>query len=326
MSLTPTEPENIIPKLKADTIASIVKKGVRLDGRGLTGYRKIEIIPNYLPKAQGSALVKLGNTQVLAGVKLEVGTPYPDAPDEGVIIVSAEFVPMASPVFEPGPPDENAIELARVIDRSIRETHAIDLKELAIIQGEKVWTVWVDIYVLDHDGNLMDASSIAALAALMTTKVPKVEVSKDGVVVVNKEEAEKPLPLKKKVVTVTLGKVSDILIVDPDHEEESVLDTKITIAVSDDGLIAGMQKSGQSSITMDEAIKAVDIALSKGVELIQLISEAVEKENNGRVRVLGESEEGTHEQPEVDNDKAEELPEEQETVEGNQERSEERQA
>ena len=277
MSVTPSSPDYIIPRLKAETIASLVKRGTRLDGRGLHDIRQVEIIPNYLPKADGSALVKLGNTQVLVGVKLEVGTPYPDAPDQGVIIVSAEFVPMASPVFEPGPPDENAIELARVIDRSIRELGAIDLSKLVLIPGKKVWVVWIDIYVLDHDGNLVDASSIATLAALLTAKIPKAVISEeDEQIVVDKTTHVAQLPLLKKVVTVTVGKLGKALIVDPDLEEESVLDTKIIFAISEDGRIAGIQKSGPSSITKDEVLRATDIAIKKGRELIKIIEQAVE--------------------------------------------------
>ncbi len=276
MSVTPSSPDYIIPKLKAETIASLVKRGTRLDGRGLHDVRQVEIIPNYLPKADGSALVKLGNTQVLVGVKLEVGTPYPDAPDQGVIIVSAEFVPMASPVFEPGPPDENAIELARVIDRSIRELGAIDLSKLVLIPGKKVWVVWIDIYVLDHDGNLVDASSIATLAALLTAKIPKAVISEeDEQIVVDKTTHVAQLPLLKKVVTVTIGKLGKALIVDPDLEEESVLDTKIIFAISEDGKIAGIQKSGLSSITKDEVLRATGIAIKKGQELIKIIEQAV---------------------------------------------------
>ncbi len=300
MSVTPSSPDYIIPKLKAETIASLVKRGTRLDGRGLHDIRQVEIIPNYLPKADGSALVKLGNTQVLVGVKLEVGTPYPDAPDQGVIIVSAEFVPMASPVFEPGPPDENAIELARVIDRSIRELGAIDLSKLVLIPGKKVWVVWIDIYVLDHDGNLVDASSIATLAALLTAKIPKAVISEeDEQIVVDKTTHVAQLPLLKKVVTVTVGKLGKALIVDPDLEEESVLDTKIIFAISEDGRIAGIQKSGPSSITKDEVLRATDIAIKKGRELIKIVEQAVEaavkqaevKEEKKVEEVKGEKEE-----------------------------------
>jgi exosome complex component RRP42 len=67
--------------------------------------------------AEGSAEVRLGKTLAIAGVKTSIGTPFADTPDMGVMIVNAEFLPIASPTFEPGPPDENAIELARVIDR-----------------------------------------------------------------------------------------------------------------------------------------------------------------------------------------------------------------
>ncbi len=278
MSLTPTSPDYILPKLKADTLASLVKKGVRLSGRGLNDYRDIDIKVNYVPNADGSAFVKLGNTQVLVGIKLEVGNPYPDTPNEGTMVVSAEFVPMASPVFEPGPPDENAIELARVIDRSIRELKAIDLSKLVLIPGKKVWNVWIDIYVLDHDGNLIDASSIATLAALLVTKVPKAEVNEEtGEVKVDKTTYVGNLPLSRKVVTVTAGKLGDVILLDPDLEEESVLDTRLVVAVSDDGRIAGMQKTGMGHLTKEEVLSIVERALNKGKEIIEKVVRTVEE-------------------------------------------------
>lgn len=277
MSVTPSSPEYILPKIKVETLASLVKKGIRLSGRGLEDYRDISIELNYIPNAEGSALVKLGNTQVLVGVKLEVGTPYPDTPNEGTMVVSAEFVPTASPVFEPGPPDENAIELARVIDRSIRELRAIDLSKLVLIPGKKVWNVWIDIYVLDHDGNLIDASSIASLAALLVAKVPKAEITQEGEVKVDKSIYVGPLPINHKVITVTVGKLRDVLLVDPDLEEESVLDTKLVIALSDDGRVAGIQKTGMGYLTKDEVLKILDIALKKGKEIIAKVDGIISK-------------------------------------------------
>jgi len=293
MSVTPSSPEYILPRIKVETLASLVRKGIRLSGRGLENYRDISIELNYIPNAEGSALVKLGNTQVLVGVKLEVGTPYPDTPNEGTMVVSAEFVPTASPVFEPGPPDENAIELARVIDRSIRELKAIDLSKLVLIPGKKVWNVWIDIYVLDHDGNLIDASSIASLAALMVTKIPKAEVTQEGEVKVDKSTYIGPLPMNHKVVTVTVGKLRDVLLVDPDLEEESVLDTKLVIAVSDDGRVAGIQKTGMGYLTKDEVLRIVDIALRKGKEIIAKVDETVSKH---KVKIEEESKEAKEEE------------------------------
>ena len=93
--------------------------------------------------------------------------------------VNAELVPLAAPNFEPGPPDENSIELARIVDRGIRESKAIDTAKLCIEPGKKVFVVFVDVYVLNHDGNLIDAAALAAVSALMNTKMPNYEVE-DG--------------------------------------------------------------------------------------------------------------------------------------------------
>ncbi|MEM1622631.1 MAG: exosome complex protein Rrp42 [Sulfolobales archaeon] len=270
MSHTPS-PGLITPKLKASTIVNMLKKGIRSSGRGLMEYRQVEIIPGYVRNADGSALVRLGNTVVVAGVKLEIGSPYPDTPNEGALVVNAEFMPTASPTFEPGPPDENAIELARIIDRSLRELKVIDMSKLAIIPGKKVWVVYIDIYVLDHDGNLVDASSIATLAALMNTYIPKVEVEETGNIKVDRSVRLAPLPINSKVVTVTVAKAENVLFVDPDLDEESVAETKLIVAVSDDKRIAGLQKSGVGGLTESEIMQAIDIALKTGSSIIEMV-------------------------------------------------------
>lgn len=274
MSITPST-EFFIPKLKTDVIISMLGKGLRPNGRRVDEVRPITIIKNYVPNADGSALVKLGNTQVLVGVKLEVGSPFPDTLNEGNLMVNAEFVPTASPVFEPGPPDENAIELSRIVDRGIRESKAIDLSKLVIIPGRKVWNVWVDIYVLDHDGNLIDTSSIGALAALMLTKLPEVEVGEGGEIIVNRDSRREQLPLNRSVVTVTIGKIGNYMLVDPDLEEESLLDSKLSVIVTEDGLIGGLQKSGAGYLVEDELSMLINLALSKGKEIITTVKNLV---------------------------------------------------
>ena len=170
---------SLVTKIKVKQIEALLEKGTRIDGRGLLDTREIKIEQGLIEKAEGSARVLLGKTDVLVGVKIETGEPFPDTPKEGVLTVNAELVPLASPTFEPGPPDENSIELARVVDRGIRESHAVDTEKLCIEEGKKVFVVFVDVYVLNHDGNLIDASAIAAMAALMNTKMPNYEI-KDG--------------------------------------------------------------------------------------------------------------------------------------------------
>ncbi|MEM2816665.1 MAG: exosome complex protein Rrp42, partial [Candidatus Bathyarchaeia archaeon] len=155
---------SIVVRVKQKQIAQLISKGKRLDGRDLYDYRDIKVEQGIIEKAEGSAKVLLGKTEVMVGVKVEVGQPFQDTPNDGVLTVNAELVPLASPTFEPGPPDENSIELARVVDRGIRESKAIDLPKLCIEPGKKVFVLFVDIYVLNHDGNLIDASALAALA------------------------------------------------------------------------------------------------------------------------------------------------------------------
>jgi len=113
--------------LDREFILDLLRKGERLDGRAFNEYRELEIEVNIVPaKAEGSALVRLGDTSVVAGVKVLVGEPYPDAADEGVTMVTAEMSPIASPLFELGPPKEDAIELARIVDRGIRKSGTVD--------------------------------------------------------------------------------------------------------------------------------------------------------------------------------------------------------
>jgi exosome complex component RRP42 len=274
VSITPaTQP--VIPKLKRHTMETLLTRGVRLDGRKLDEIRPIEIKPGYIERAEGSALVKLGQTMVLAGVKTDIVAPFPDTPNEAVLVVHAEFVPLASPTFEPGPPDENAIELARVIDRSLREIRAIALDKLVLEPGKHVWRLYVDLYILNHDGNLFDASMLAAMAALMTTRLPAVVKTEEGYTV-DRTRFTSLVPINHKVVTVTIAKLSNKLVVDPTYEEEQVADTRIVIAVSDDGRIAGMQKTGMGDLTYREVLSAVSIALNKAKEYLKALEEMVE--------------------------------------------------
>lgn len=259
----------IIATLKKDYIYNLMVKGKRQDGRGFKDFRDLKLETNIISKAEGSAKVTLGDTQVLVGVKLQTGTPFPDSQDEGVIITNLELNPIASPEFEPGPPREEAIEMARVVDRGIRESGAIDIKKLCITVGESVWIVFIDVHILNDDGNLIDASCLAAIAALMTTIVPN-EQQGIGMNV--------PLAMKEIPVGVTLAKIGSKLMVDPSRDEEAVCETKLTVVSSSDGSVAGMQKMGSASFTEAEVLEAIDMACEKAAELRELYLEALVKQ------------------------------------------------
>ncbi len=244
----------------------LIQTGKRIDERKFDEFRKIEIQTGVIKTAEGSARVKFGNTEVLAGVKFNVGTPFADTPNEGTLMVNSEFSPLASPDFEAGPPSENAVELSRVVDRGIRESHAIDLEKLVITSGEKVWTVFVDIHIINHAGNLLDAAALAAVSALHNAQIPKYENEQ----VVRGEYVSK-LPMKFKPMTVTVCKIGKDIILDPLLEEEGALDSKLSIAVRDDDKICAFQKQGVKGIPFNELEKFVDIAIEKSKELRKLI-------------------------------------------------------
>jgi exosome complex component RRP42 len=255
---------SLITRVRIRQMEQLIEKSKRLDGRGLEDYREVKIEQGVIEKAEGSARVLLGKTEVLVGVKIETGTPFPDTPNDGVLTVNAELVPLASPNFEPGPPDENSIELARIVDRGIRESKAIDTEKLCIEPGKKVFVIFVDIYVLNHDGNLIDASALAAVAALLNTKMPNYEI-KDGEVEI--KQGYTPLPIKSRPITVTIGKINNKLIVDPWLEEEQVMDARLSMAFNDEGNICATQKGGSGYFTPQQILEGIKLIQKKAAEL-----------------------------------------------------------
>ncbi len=245
-------------------LISLLNEGRRLDGRQILDYRQpLTIEYGISNTAEGSAKITLGNTVVLAGVKLEIGKPYPDTPEQGSIMVGAELLPMSNPEFEPGPPSMQAIELARIVDRGIRESKAVDFKSLCIEKGEKSWTVILDIITINDDGGLIDASALAALAALKDTKFPEY---KDGVIDY-KHKTNVSVELKKEPIAVTVYKVGNHFIVDPTREEEKASDSRLTITTISDGTICALQKGGDYPITDQDIARMMDIAVEKAAIL-----------------------------------------------------------
>jgi exosome complex component RRP42 len=249
-------------------ILNKARKGERIDKRKADEFRKLEIEYSPIEKPEGCAKVTLGETVVMAGVKLGLGTPFNDRPDEGVLMVNAELSPLSSPSFETGPPSERAIELARVVDRGIRESKCIDLKKLCIEKGEKVWMVNVDVHVLNHRGNLLDAAGIAAMAALRVAVFPEF----DGEEINYDKKTKKKLPVSDAVpIPVTFVKVEDGFFMDPSLEEEQVMGARLTVTTKKDGNIVAMQKGGSEAITQEEAEKAFDLSAKKGKEFRKLV-------------------------------------------------------
>lgn len=242
----------VVSTLERSYIAKLIKQGKRVDGRGLFEYREIKIDIGFSPKAEGSADVFLGDTRVMCGVKYDVGKPFSDNPDQGVVTVMSEFVPIASPIFESGRPGEDSIQLARVVDRGIRHTDCVNNKKLCIEVGKSVYIIFVDCYMMDYYGNLTDAANIAAIAALLSAKLPGAKVV-DGEV--KWDGTYKHIPINEIPMSITFGKIDGVVFVDPSLPEDLVLDGSIAFAIDESGNITSIQKYGNVLWTVEEILK-----------------------------------------------------------------------
>lgn len=254
--------------LKTDKVLQAIREGKRLDGRRLDEYRPFSISREVSENADGAARVRLGETDVIVGVKMAPMSPFPDSPSEGSLSVGAELLPIASSTFEAGPPSEESIELARVVDRGIRESKCIDFESWGITEGELAWTAFVDIYAINHDGNLFDASALAAIAALAGTKIPKLEENK-----IVKGEYEGKVKLSRLPVLCTFAKIGNSVVADASFAEERAQSARFSVSVTEDEFLAAFQKGGLGSFTSQEIDSAIDMALKNSKELRKVIKD-----------------------------------------------------
>jgi exosome complex component RRP42 len=286
----------IAPTIKKNYLHKLAEQQKRADGRKFEEYRPVSIETGVISKAEGSARVKIGNTQVVAGIKMDMGEPYPDTPDSGVMTTAAELIPLASPDFEAGPPREDSIELARVVDRGIRESNVIELEKLCLTPGEKIWIVFIDIHIIDYDGNLFDAASLAALAALFDSRMPIERLPDEdrqayiqkldefGIkpveeVVKRKDGSEEKissyyLPMREPPISCTFAKFNNAIVVDPSLDEEEIAEARLTVATDSKGCIRAMQKGLNGSFSLEEIQKIIKDSLVTGNALRTQLNES----------------------------------------------------
>jgi exosome complex component RRP42 len=257
---------NIEFDVLAAQVERALRKGERISKRKFDEYRKIEVRKNVSENAHGSAIAKIGETEVIAGVKFDIGIPYPDSPNEGGLVFGGEFLPLASPMFEVGPPGEGEIEWARVIDRGIRESHAIDVEALCLVSGEVALFIYVDLYTITNSGNLLDAGALAALLALQGAKIPKIEENK-----IVKGEFEGNLKLDAFPLLTTFAKIGDKIVLDPDLYEEKAQNARFSVGTTEKNKIVSIQKGYSGYFTLEEVDSMIDLALKKSKDLRKFV-------------------------------------------------------
>ncbi|MCX6801263.1 MAG: RNA-binding protein [Candidatus Diapherotrites archaeon] len=241
-------------------VVEMAKEGKRLDGRKADEMRKLTIETGFAGNAEGSARVRLGETEVVAGLKMLTGVPYPDSPNEGSISIGAELLPLANPDYESGPPSMVEVEIGRVVDRGIRESKAIDFSKLCIREGELSWIGFIDFYAINSDGNIFDAGAIAALLCFMQGKIPKLD-EKDKII---KGEFTGKLELKRLPILTTFVKVGGTILLDPTYIEEKAAEARFSVSTTEDGFMAAMQKGIGGSFKAGEIDEMIEKAFEVG--------------------------------------------------------------
>lgn len=267
---------SVLNDLRRKQILDLLEQGKRVDGRQFDETRNISIEAGVIPKANGSARVRLGDSEVICGVKIQPDRPFPDMGDKGVFICTAELLPLSHPTVETGPPGEAVIELARVVDRGIRESHMVDTSKLVIQKDVSVVGVFADNTVVDYDGNLFDACSYATTVALLSAKSPKWEIKDgDGAPTIVDEGTTVDIPTTTVPVSITMAKIGDHIIVDPNGDEWSCMDARLTITTDSDGNICALQKGGSQGFTIQEIQKCGKIAIDAGKKVRDIITKQV---------------------------------------------------
>ena len=201
--------------------------------------------------------------------------PYPDRPSDGVFNIVTELSPMASPAFEVNRPTETEVLLSRLLEKTVRRSGALDTESLCLVAGQKCWSVRVDVHVLSHDGNLVDSSCLAVVAALRHFRKPDTSNEGETLTVYTPAERE-PVPLSwlHSPLCVTFsffGDEGEISVLDANLLEEQIRVGSCTISLNRHGEICQIAKLGGTPVEAVALLQCTSIALSKVKEISSVL-------------------------------------------------------
>jgi ribonuclease PH len=235
----------------------------RADNRQLGQMRPVEIVTGYLMTAEGSALIKVGNTQVLCAASVEDGVP-PFLRNSGKGWVTAEYsmLPRATAKRTPrevarGRASGRTHEIQRLIGRSMRAV--VDTSAL----GER--TVVLDCDVLQADGGTRTAAVTGAFVALTLALRQLVQF-----------RAVKTLPLRDYVAATSVGIVGGTAMLDLCYEEDSRADVDMNVAMTGAGKFVEVQATAEHTPFEDSQMAGlIELARVGIAELIEVQKRAL---------------------------------------------------
>ena len=233
----------------------------RIDGRKNDELRTVEIIPHINKFAEGSCLIRCGNTHVLCTASVEDRPPRHVPEGEGWVTAEYSMLPRANRErsrrdISKGKLSPRSAEIQRLVGRALRA--AVDLKKL----GER--TITIDCDVLQGDGGTRTASVTGGFVALSYACWKLVE---EGVI--------PEMPITTCVAAVSAGIVDDVPMLDLCYEEDSSAMVDLNCVMNHEGEIIELQGTGEGrAFTIAEQRQLVDLC-AKGIREIQAIQKAV---------------------------------------------------
>ncbi|MBN1289006.1 MAG: ribonuclease PH [Actinobacteria bacterium] len=238
---------------------------IRTDGRAPDEMRPVAIERDYIPHAEGSALIKLGNTRVLCVVTYEDGVPaFLKGSNRGWVTAEYSMLPRATNTRSTreavlGRQGGRSMEIQRLIGRSLR----------SVVNPELFpdHTFWVDCDVIQADGGTRTAAITGAWVALHDAFMT----------LVNEGEMEEK-PMKEHIAALSVGMVSGDLCLDLCFEEDYHADVDLNLVADERGDIIEIQGTAEGDPVSRATIEdMIDLGLTGIKDLIayqrKLVSE-----------------------------------------------------
>lgn len=271
----------MIPNCNKHLIHSSVEHNHRIDGRKRDEYRHLEIV---FGQKLGSVLVAMGNTRVLATVTAEIAEPKITRPSEGLLRISVDLSPMASPFFEVNRLTDESVELSRMLERSIREARSFDTESLCLISGKKCWALEANLVVLNTEGNVVECCSVALITALSHFRRKDVTVTSNEELIIHEFDEKNPIPLTifHYPFCTKFCAFGNNLVVDPLESEENVCEGYIVVGANAHREVTALHISGRSTISSGTILKCCNRAIERTNRLTEYVKTALESDKEMR--------------------------------------------
>jgi len=250
-----------------DHLRSFLEEETRPDGRSLDEIRPLIVAKNVIETCDSSSLVRLGKTKVICGISGELVQPDAATPGQGILAINFEFSAVSSPGAKSGAPSEFAQSASLFLDNIIRQV--LDLSELCIVEDKLVWTLFIDLYCLEDDGNVTDAALMALVTAIKNLSLPNVSFDDNEKMEIDRENKNTKLTLKMHPVSTTYGEFGGILLLDPTARETELGSSPITVVCSENGDLLGFNRPGGAPLSKEQIAAAISEAKRRSVTVFQ---------------------------------------------------------